>query len=151
MEETNKKVTQQSTSDRERFYNKEIIKSLSTLRIQSKNYPLRQKYLDSKTKALIKIGGLIKSSRLRASEICVQVLGSLNPGLMQRGKITTEDWEKQPLLYKTVISSPTKRSLKANYKWEEVIVEAKRISDKRGVDNKIEVTHPISKAKVRTP
>lgn len=57
-----------------RIRNKEIIKALPHLRNTSKDYALREKYLDSKSKALVKLGGVIKDSRSRASEICIQVL-----------------------------------------------------------------------------
>lgn len=119
--------------------NKEIIKSLPLLRLNSKNMEARNAYLDQKENELIKINGIIKNSRLRASDICLQVLEGHNPGISKKGILLESDWGTKKLLYKSVVSRPQRRNEKAKYIWDEVLVEAKRISDKRGVDNKIEL------------
>lgn len=64
---------------------------------------------------------------------------------------TNGPWDKTKLLYTTVTPKPRARNDKGEIIWETLTVEARRIPDKRGVDNKIELTHPFTEEKTRTP
>lgn len=133
--------------------NKEIIKSLSLLRrdIKSKIYLARQKILESKGKALSKLGGLIKDPATRASDITLRLLMEYYPALASKAELQESDWGTKRLLYKSVVALPQRRDIKAAQVWEEISIEAKRISDTRGVDNKIVIKHPESGVEIRTP
>lgn len=54
-------------------------------------------------------------------------------------------------MFKSVIPKPQRRDDKAPAKWEPILMEAKRITDQRGVDNKITIKHPKTGNEIKTP
>lgn len=124
-DQTNLKYETKEGARDERFYNREITKSLPYLRMSGKkHYALRQKFLDSKEHQLIQGKGLIKDSRLSASQICLQVLGNKKPGLLGRRALTEDDWDKK-LFFTSFEATPPNQAkilLKLNgtrYPWRQ--------------------------------
>lgn len=83
---------------------------------------------------------------MSASQIYLQVLG----GLSEVQKEALEE-KKMKLIYKTLTAKPKGRKEKGAIIWDELTVEAAKIPDERGVDNKIELFNSETDQPVRTP
>lgn len=133
--------------------NKEIINSLQVLRrnIKSKDYDKRMNILLDKSQELTRLGLFIKDPKTRISNIALRLLEDQNPLLKNKPKIEEIDWEDQRLTFNSVIPIPQKRQDKAPAIWEQIAMRVNRISDKRGVDNKIVVKIPKTDTEIKTP
>lgn len=119
--------------------NSEIIKSLTLLRrdIKSKDYGARQDFLTRKNQALTQLGHYNQDARDRPSLIALRILDNLYPELKSKGNLTEDDWGEKKLMFRSVEVIPQRRDNKTSPIFKEVDLEAKRITDTRGIDNKI--------------
>lgn len=133
--------------------NKEIIQSLAILREnhKSKYYAKRQKHLFMKGQALTKIGNFNLDPRSRPSLIALNILEKLHPELKAVIPLTDTDWGEDKLFFNSVQALPQRKDDETTTIFREVSMEAKRITDKRGIDNKITLRNPKEDTKIRTP
>lgn len=134
--------------------NKQIIKSLNQLRhdIKSKTYNKRMEHLLRQSQELVRLGCFHKDPACKVSALALRLLAKADPSILNKERLEEEDWKNKELFFKSVIPVPQSRNDKAPNKWEQVSMEIKRITDKRGVSSRITVKHPtLKKTELTTP